>query len=79
MDFRLKDITENPIASYKAIFKLMNTTMTDVCREKVMKIFVSKPNFQTKWITSLKQKYVRLTEKHCAKVFKVYKYFSRYS
>ena len=79
IDFRLEDITENSIATYEAIFKLMNTAMTDVYREKVMKIFVSKPKFQTKWIVSLKGKYIKLTEKLCAKVFEIYKYFRLYS
>ena len=78
LDFRLEDITQHPLDSYEKIFKLLNVPLTNAYREKIMGIFVLRPKFQTKWVVSLKEKYIRQTEQYCAKVFKTYLYSTIY-
>ena len=75
IDYRLEDIVKKPLEAFNAVFKLMNTTMTDNHKNKVKDIFKAKPNFQTKWVVTLKRKYINLTEESCSNVFSYYRYF----
>lgn len=78
IDFRLEDIAQSPLESFESVFNFMNVTITDDHVKNIKEIFKEKPNFQTKWVTSLKSEYIRLTEDVCGNVFKYYNYYRMY-
>lgn len=75
IDFRLEDIVKNPSEIFDKIFDFMNATMTDSHKSNIKMIFKEKPNFQRKWITSLRMEYISLIEDRCKELFSYYKYF----
>ena len=75
IDYRLEDIVRNPVETFSAIFDFMNATMTDRHKNNIKNIFKAKPNFQTKWVGSLKKEFIKLTEDRCSNVFSYYRYF----
>ena len=78
IDFRLEDIAQSPLETFESVFNFMNVTITDNHVKNIKEIFKEKPNFQTKWVTSLRSEYIRLTEDVCGNVFKYYNYYRMY-
>ena len=74
IDFRLEDIAENPVARFEKIFRMMNIVKTDGYVEKIKSLFTAKPDFLSKWNTTLKDQYIRLTEEKCEYVSEKYHY-----
>ena len=74
IDFRLEDIAENPVAKFEKIFRMMNIGKTDGYVEKIKRLFTAKPDFLSKWNTTLKDQYIRMTEEKCEYVSEKYHY-----
>ena len=73
VDLRLEDVVKVP-TSFDNIFGILNLTLSDNHKKLIRGLFVERPNFETKWKTSLKDEYIRMAEGLCGKVFKFYNY-----